>query len=69
MADTAAINLVWTEPSSGKKGNTKISYINASASATDLVDMARKLNALTTNTYVETTRVETSRLDDQFDTE
>ena len=69
MADTAAINLVWTELSSGKKGNTKISYINASASAADLVNMARKFNALTTNTYVETARVETSRLDDQLDTE
>lgn len=69
MADTAAINLVWREPGGTKNGNTKISYINASASAADLVDMARKFNALTTNTYVETTRVETSRLDDQLDTE
>lgn len=68
MADTAAINLVWTDQS-GKKGNTKISYINASASAADLVNMARKFNNLTTNVYEETTRVETSVLDNQLGTE
>lgn len=69
MATTAAINIVWTNISSGTKGNTKISYVNASASAADLVNMSKKFNRLTTNTYVETTRVETSQLDGEEATE
>lgn len=59
----SALNIIWTDINTGKKGNTKINYINPTATATTLKQLALKLNALTTNTYVETNKTETSNID------
>lgn len=46
-----------------KKGTTTISNVNPSAGSAALLQMSQAFNALTTNTYVETNRVETVNLD------
>lgn len=46
-----------------KKMTTTISDVNPSAGSAALLQMAQKINALTTNTYNETNRVETVNLD------
>lgn len=48
----------------GKNITTTITDVNPSASAATLVQFSRQLNALTTNTYIETNKVVTTRLDD-----
>lgn len=48
----------------GKSITTTITDVNPSASAATLVQFSRQLNALTTNTYIETNQVVTTRLDD-----
>lgn len=48
----------------GKNITTTITDVNPSASAATLVQFSRQLNALTTNTYIETNQVVTTRLDD-----
>jgi len=46
-----------------KKGTTTISNVNPSAGRAPLLQMSQALNALTTNIYGETNRVETVNLD------
>ena len=46
-----------------KKGTTTISNVNPSAGSAALLQMSQAFNALTTNTYGETNRVETVNLD------
>lgn len=58
------IKITSSEQGSGKHITTTITDVNPSASAAVLVQFARQLNALTTNTYVETNQVVTTRLDD-----
>ena len=43
--------------SSGKKNTTTISYINPQAANAKLKEFAQMLIALTTDTYVETTKI------------
>lgn len=58
------IKITSQDVNTGKNITTTITDVNPSASAAVLVQFARQLNALTTNTYIETNQVVTTRLDD-----
>lgn len=47
----------------GAKMTTSITYVNPNANSATLKEFGQKLNALTTNTYVETNRVQTINVD------
>lgn len=58
------IKITSQDVNTGKNITTTITDVNPSASAATLVQFSRQLNALTTNTYIETNQVVTTRLDD-----
>ena len=57
MATTSSINLSYTTQS-GRKGQKSITDINPAASGEQLQEFAERLNALTTNVYGNTNRVD-----------
>lgn len=57
------IKLYSTDAAEGKKITTSVPYVNPNASNSVLKEFAQRLNAFTTNTYVETDRVETVNVD------
>ena len=62
MAQTS-INIRSTTRSGGKIANKAITFVNNDAKNEDLADLGIALNALTTNNYVETNRVDKSNCD------
>ena len=64
MAKTSII-VNTTEAGTGKKLQKTLTDINANASNQQLVSFAQALNSLTTNTYVETNRVDKSNCDEE----
>lgn len=57
------IKLYSTDAAEGKKITTSVPYVNPEASNSVLKEFAQQLNAFTSNTYVETDRVETVNVD------
>lgn len=57
------IKLYSTDAGTGAKITTSVSYVNPNASNAVLKSFAQQLNALTTNGYVSTDRVETINVD------
>lgn len=57
------IKIYATEAASGKKTTTSITYVNPDADSQTLKTFAQKLNAFTTNNYVETDRIHTINVD------
>ncbi len=57
------IKIYATEAASGKKTTTSITYVNPDADSQTLKTFAQKLNAFTTNNYVETDRIHTLNVD------
>lgn len=62
MANNVSLKLEATDPW-GNKTTTSISYVNPEASNLKLLQLAQKLNELTTNTYVSTSKVTTENID------
>lgn len=60
-----AVVLITTEINSGKKLQKTLTDINPEATNAQLVAFTRSLNGLTTNTYVETNRIDRVRCDDE----
>ena len=60
-----ALVLTATELGTGKKLQKTFTDINPNATNAQLVAFTRALNGLTTNTYVETNRVDRARCDDE----
>lgn len=58
-----SISLNYTEAASGKKGQRSITDINPNATSAQIKTFAQSLNALTTNNYVETNRIQTLNVD------
>lgn len=57
------LKLYSTDAATGAKQTTSISYVNPNASNSVLKTFAQQLNALTTNGYVSTDRIETVNVD------
>lgn len=60
---TRQIKLYAKEASTGKTTTTTINNVNPEATAANMRDFARQLNAFTTNTYEKSDLVETTNLD------
>lgn len=60
---TTALNIEWTAAATGKKSSTKINYVNPQADSESLQTLAQSLNNLTTNTYGEATRIDSTNVD------
>lgn len=58
-----SIALNSTEAATGKKFQKTLTDINAAATSTQIKTFAQALNALTTNNYVETNRIEKTNVD------
>lgn len=65
---TTALNIEWTAAATGKKASTKINYVNPDANSDSLQTLAQSLNNLTTNTYSEATRIDTTNVDSESPT-
>lgn len=57
------LKLYSTDAAEGKKITTSVTYVNPNVSNSVLKSFAQQLNAFTTNSYVETDRVETVNVD------
>ncbi len=57
------LKLYSTDAADGKKITTSVTYVNPAASNAVLKSFAQQLNALTTNNYTQTDRVETVNVD------
>lgn len=58
-----SISINFTEAASGKKGQRSVTDINPNATSAQIKTFAQALNALTTNNYVETNRIQTINVD------
>ena len=60
---STSLKLVSSNAQTGAKINTSIPYVNESASSATLKQYGQMLNALTTNNYLQTDRVQTINVD------